>query len=169
MPSIKYFVSVCYHLFMQKVQYLRSYQNVKFDVHSIYGLHTYKVNFTPQQVTNVLRWSSGIALLFLQPRHWMWLFYPRERPGTHCTGGWVGLRTGLDRCGKSRPTGIRSPDRPARRQSLYRLRYPAHTVHCNLVQIRTRQAMHVQRNNEARSRNHCCRCQAINITCSERL
>jgi len=38
----------------------------------------------------------------------------------------VGLRAGLDRCGKSRPTGIRSPDRPARRQSLYRLRYPAH-------------------------------------------
>ena len=24
--------------------------------------------------------------------------YPRERPGTHCTGGWVGLRAGLDRC-----------------------------------------------------------------------
>jgi len=29
--------------------------------------------------------------------------YLRERPGTHCTGGWVGLRAGLDRCGKSRP------------------------------------------------------------------
>ena len=28
---------------------------------------------------------------------------PRERPGTHCTGGWVGLRACLDRCGKSRP------------------------------------------------------------------
>jgi hypothetical protein len=27
--------------------------------------------------------------------------------------------------GKSRPTGIRSPDCPARRQSLYRLSYPA--------------------------------------------
>ena len=26
------------------------------------------------------------------------------------------------------PTRIRSPDRPARRQSLYRLSYPAHTV-----------------------------------------
>jgi len=51
---------------------------------------------------------------------------PLERPGTHCTRGWVGLRVGLDRCGKSRPNGIRSPDRPARRQSLYRLRYPAH-------------------------------------------
>jgi len=21
--------------------------------------------------------------------------YPRERPGTHCTGGWVGIRAGL--------------------------------------------------------------------------
>ena len=41
----------------------------------------------------------------------------RERPGTHSTGGWVGLRAGLDWCGKSRPTGIRYPDRPARRQS----------------------------------------------------
>jgi len=38
----------------------------------------------------------------------------------------VGLRSGLDRYGKSRPTGIRFPNRLARRQSLYRLRYPAH-------------------------------------------
>ena len=29
--------------------------------------------------------------------------------------------------GKSRPTGLRSPDRPARSQSLYRLSYPAHS------------------------------------------
>ena len=28
--------------------------------------------------------------------------YPRERPGTHRTGGWVGPRAGLDRCGISR-------------------------------------------------------------------
>jgi hypothetical protein len=52
--------------------------------------------------------------------------YPRERPGTRCTGSWVGPRTGLDVCEKSHPTGIRSPDRPARCQSLYRLSYPAH-------------------------------------------
>ena len=26
------------------------------------------------------------------------------------------------------PTGIRSPDRPARKQSLYRLRYPAYSL-----------------------------------------
>ena len=29
--------------------------------------------------------------------------YTRERPGTHCTGGWLGPRAGLDRYGKSRP------------------------------------------------------------------
>jgi len=42
----------------------------------------------------------------------------------------VDLRTSLDRCGKSRPTGFRTPDRPARRHSLYRLRYPAHMKRC---------------------------------------
>jgi hypothetical protein len=30
-------------------------------------------------------------------------------------------------------TGIRSPDRPARSQSLYRLRYPAHCKICNIT------------------------------------
>jgi len=40
-------------------------------------------------------------------RHAPAALYPRERPGIHCTGGWVGPRTGLDRCGKSRlPTGF---------------------------------------------------------------
>jgi len=29
--------------------------------------------------------------------------YPRERPGTNCIGGWVGLRGGLELCGKPRP------------------------------------------------------------------
>jgi len=28
---------------------------------------------------------------------------PRKRPGTHCTGGLVGPRAGLDGCGKSHP------------------------------------------------------------------
>jgi hypothetical protein len=55
--------------------------------------------------------------------------YPRERPDTHCTGGWVGPRAGLDVCEKSHPTGIRSPGRPVRSQSLYRLSYPAHWLY----------------------------------------
>jgi len=29
--------------------------------------------------------------------------YPRERPDTHCIGGRVGPRAGLDGCGNSRP------------------------------------------------------------------
>jgi hypothetical protein len=41
----------------------------------------------------------------------------------------VGPRAGLDICGKSRPpTGIRSPDLPARGESLYRLNYTWKTV-----------------------------------------
>ena len=60
-------------------------------------------------------------------RHVPAALYLRERPGTHCTGGWVGPRAGLDRCGKSRPhPGFDPPDRPARSQSLYRLSYPTH-------------------------------------------
>jgi hypothetical protein len=39
----------------------------------------------------------------------------------------VGPRASLD-SGKSRPTGIRSPDPPARSQSLYRLSYTAHSI-----------------------------------------
>ena len=55
--------------------------------------------------------SRGIVLLFHDQRHQNWVrgqrhppaaIYPRERPGTHCTGGWVGPRAGLDRCEKSR-------------------------------------------------------------------
>jgi len=54
-------------------------------------------------------------------RHAPAALYHRERPGTHCTGGWVGapgpVWTGAENLV---PTGILSPDRPARSQSLYR-------------------------------------------------
>ena len=48
------------------------------------------------------------------------LLYPQESPGTHCIGAWVGPRTGEENLAH---TGIRSPDRPARSESLYRLSY----------------------------------------------
>jgi hypothetical protein len=44
--------------------------------------------------------------------------YPRERPGTHCIGGWVGPRDGLDGCGKFCPHRDSIPDRPARSKLL---------------------------------------------------
>jgi hypothetical protein len=57
------------------------------------------------------RGSRGIAVLILDPgASWGWVvstmprpLYPRERPGTHCIGGWVGPRAGLDVCEKSSP------------------------------------------------------------------
>jgi hypothetical protein len=57
------------------------------------------------------RGSRGIALLILNlgvRRGWVvstttWLLYPRERPGTHITGGWVGPGAGLDVCEKFCP------------------------------------------------------------------
>ena len=42
------------------------------------------------------------------------LLYSGERACIHCTGGQVGNRASLDGGGKSRITGIRSPNRPAR-------------------------------------------------------
>jgi len=92
--------------------------------------------FTQEQAMNAPRGSRGIALLFLTPAlvgGWVVSatprpLYPRERD-TVPTGGWVGSRAGVDGIGKSRPpapTNIRSPDRPARSQSLYRLSYWAH-------------------------------------------
>ena len=61
------------------------------------------------------RGSRGIAILFYDQRHCKGVsgqrhapaaLYTRERPGTLCTGGWVGPRAGLDRCGKSPPPGF---------------------------------------------------------------
>jgi hypothetical protein len=67
-----------------------------------------KVKFALQQTQ---RGSRGIALLIRDlsaRRGWVVSTtprppYPRARPGTHCTGGWVGPRASLDVCEKSRP------------------------------------------------------------------
>jgi hypothetical protein len=55
--------------------------------------------------------------------------YPRERtPGAHLTGGWVGLRAGLDTEARGKilcPCWGSKPSRPVRSQTLYRLSYPS--------------------------------------------
>ena len=56
-------------------------------------------------------------------RHAPAALYPRERPGTHFTGGWVGPRAGLDGRKNLVPTGIRSRTIQPVAQSLYRLSY----------------------------------------------
>jgi len=79
------------------------------------------------------RVGRGIALLFHDrgtrrgvsgQQHAPAALYPRERPGTHSTGGWVGPRAGLDGRKISSPPGFDpGPSTPS--QSLYRLSYPA--------------------------------------------
>jgi hypothetical protein len=54
-------------------------------------------------------------------------------PGTHCTGGWMGPRAGLDTEDRGKilaPAGIepRSSSRLARSQTLYCLSYPTPNV-----------------------------------------
>jgi hypothetical protein len=59
-------------------------------------------------------------------------FTPGERTlGTHWIGGWVGLRVGVDEVEKRKFLTLpglefRTLGRPARSQSLYRLRYPGY-------------------------------------------
>jgi hypothetical protein len=71
-------------------------------------------------------WSASRPGRALAPR--------KGPPSTHCTGGWVGLRAGLDTEARRKILlplpGIkpRSPCRPARSQTLYWLSYPAHQV-----------------------------------------
>jgi hypothetical protein len=93
-----------------------------------------KVKFTPELATMVQtggRYSCTLSLTSALDRvdgrrHAPAALSPGKRLGTHCIGGWVGPRASLDGCGNSSPPapGIRSPDRPARSESLYRLSYP---------------------------------------------
>ena len=74
--------------------------------------------YRPYGLQGEQRYSSTLSL----PRHYYGVrgqrhtpaaLYPWERTGTHCTGGWVGPRVGLDRCGKSRPHRDSIPGPPS--------------------------------------------------------
>jgi len=91
-----------------------------------------KVKWSRYRPDVAQRVGRGIALLFHDrgtrrgwvsgQQHAPAALYPRERPSTHFTGGWVGPRAGLDGR-KIRRHRDSIPDRPARSQSLYRLNY----------------------------------------------
>jgi len=66
-----------------------------------------KVKFTLEKSTKAQRGRRGIAQFFNLGARWGWVvnatprpLYPPERRRTHCIGGWIGPRVGLDRCGK---------------------------------------------------------------------
>ena len=79
------------------------------------------LNFTPEQTTKPERGSRSYLYSFFNPcaRWGGWLasrpgcLNPRECPGTYCIGGWVSTRSGLDRCGKSRPHRNSIPGPPS--------------------------------------------------------
>jgi hypothetical protein len=62
--------------------------------------------------------------------------YPRERPGTHFIGDWVGPRAGLDECGKSllHRDSIPGPPSPLRVVILSELYGFTHSFHQMPVQ-----------------------------------
>jgi hypothetical protein len=55
-----------------------------------------------QRYTSIISLTSAIDGVGGQ-RHGPAAFSPGKRSVTHCVGGWVGSRAGLDVCGKSRP------------------------------------------------------------------
>ena len=74
-------------------------------------LEIFQVKVPLKQVTKAQAGNKGTALLFLNLGArcgWLFnatprpLYRPRRRPSTHCTGGWVGHRSGLDGRRKSR-------------------------------------------------------------------
>ena len=67
----------------------------------------------------------GIALPFLYfGTRWGWVVNATTRPLYHRERDPVPLRVVWTSAENLVPTGIRSPDRPARNESLYRQRYP---------------------------------------------
>jgi hypothetical protein len=108
----------------------------------------WKVSATLELATMAQRWSYTLSLTSaLDGGVWSRpLCPPGERPGTHCTGGWVARRASLDWCGKSVSTGIWSPDRPASSESLYRLSYPCPRNWCRQCYLSTSYQLKIQFN-----------------------
>jgi len=94
-----------------------------------------KLKFSRYRPGVTQRVGRGIALLFHDhgTRRW-WMvssaLYPRKRPGTHFTGGWVGSRAGLDgRKISSTPGFDPGPSSP------WLVAIPAHNDSGNVVQF----------------------------------
>jgi hypothetical protein len=56
-----------------------------------------------QMYSSTLSLTSALEVGVGGQRHVPAALRPERRPGTHCTAGLVGPRTGLDGCGKSLP------------------------------------------------------------------
>ena len=94
-----------------------------------------KVKFALEQAMKaerVIMYSSTLSSIsaldgggLSTPRHAPAALTLGKIPGTRGTGGWLGVRVGLEGSGSLVLTGIRSPDLLARSESLYRRRHPS--------------------------------------------
>jgi hypothetical protein len=112
----------------------QTWDRTRQQVHQICITGTYRwlsVWMTPGSMFFSLKQATeahgGFFLSLTSALDWGWVVnaLPAGRPSTHCTEGWVGPRTGLDRCGKSLPhrdsiTGPSSPKRVAIPTELHR-------------------------------------------------
>jgi len=73
--------------------------------------------------TSTLSLTSALLGVGSQ-RHALAALTQVKRPCTHCIGGWVVPRAGLDGCEKSRTHQDSIPGLPARSESPYGLSYP---------------------------------------------
>ena len=90
-----------------------------------------KVKITLEQATKAQEsrgYSSTLSLMSALDgvrgqRHAPAPLLPGKRPGIYCIGGWVGPRAVWTGAENLATTEIRSPYRPVRNESLYRLSY----------------------------------------------
>ena len=98
---------------MENQQQLPTRQSKAVNLTRQTNLNTTKTNLsTTREYSSNLSLTSALDGVDGQ-RHAPGRFTPGGRPGTHCTGGWVGPMNGLDRCGKSRLHRDSIPGRPA--------------------------------------------------------
>ena len=110
---------------MSKLYYCRYKSNSCKIILEYSELHASQQNSHQNRPRSLHRGSRGTAVLLPQPRRQMevggqrhapTVLPSRKRPGTHCTGGWVGIRAGLDGCGNSHShrNSIPGPSKPQR-------------------------------------------------------
>jgi len=111
-------LSILKQLQKQKPRVTNSSRNTQIIVYFPIHIHLKKgtkVKFSRFRPGVAQRVGRDIALLFHDrgtrrglsgQQHVPAALYPRERPGTHFTGGWVGLRVGLDGRKISSPPGF---------------------------------------------------------------
>ena len=121
-PEFKLAHDISFHPFLFSSSHMIILPDYVLNLHNLsysYGIIKYPTkyhhSFTPENVHDIncltiikVLYSSMTAASegVSGQQHAPAALYPRGRPGTHCTGGWVGPRAGRDGRKISSPTGF---------------------------------------------------------------